>query len=55
MVFSYGVNSPQGEKIYHRKAGGKSSGNTPGMELVEWKECSFCYGVLRRMHELKVI
>ena len=54
VVYSYGVNSSQGEKIYHWKAKEKSSGNTHGMEHVEWKECSFCCGVQRRMHELKV-
>ena len=53
VVFSYGVNSSQGEKIYHWKAKEKSSGITHGMEHVEWKECSFCCGELRRMHELK--
>ena len=53
VVFSYGENSSQGVKTYHRKAKEKSSGNTHGMEHVEWKECSFCCGVLRRMHELK--
>ena len=52
--FINGVNSTQREKIYHWKAWEKSSGNTPGMEPVEWKECSFCCGVQRRMHELKV-
>ena len=54
VVFSYGENSSQGEKKYHCKAKEKSSGNRNEMELVEWKECSFCCGVLRRMHELKV-
>jgi len=42
-----------GRKKYHWKAWEKSTGNTHGMEHVEWKECSFCCGVLRRMHELK--
>ena len=52
--FIKGVNTSQREKIYHWKAKEKSSGNTHGMKPVKWKECSFCCGVLRRMHELKV-
>ena len=49
-----GVNTTLEIKIYDWKGLEKSSGNMNGMELVEWKECTLCCGVLRRMHELKV-